>query len=217
MNLQPLCAERALYLWESLGVREAKRGKRLVRLYGSEKRRDFRGFARSGSRYGDLRHLELGGRRDVGHELRHGKAGFLEDEVHHRKRIENACDYGFLDTRERDRLCKLVLEGRNAIALPAQLKSGKVPRLQTREFLPALYLHVGKIAREYRADLLGDVRKGKCVRAEDAADVGKLGGDVKAALPAAGLAERKQFVGASRDVRSGKVDEVRGGPDERRD
>ena len=83
--------------------------------------------------------------------------------------------------------------------------------------MPALYLHVGKIAREYRADLLGDVRKGKRVRAEDAADVCKFGGDVKATLPAAGLAERKQFVGASRDVWSGKVNEVRGGPDERRD
>ena len=82
--------------------------------------------------------------------------------------------------------------------------------------MPALDLDVCEIASEYRADLLGDVRKGKCVRAEDAADVSKFGGDVKAALPAAGLAERKQFVGASRDVWSGKVNEVRGSPDERR-
>ena len=33
VHLQPLCAERPLYLGECLGVREAERGKRLVRLY----------------------------------------------------------------------------------------------------------------------------------------------------------------------------------------
>ena len=33
VHLQPLCAERALYLGKSLGICEAKRGKRLVRLY----------------------------------------------------------------------------------------------------------------------------------------------------------------------------------------
>ena len=217
VHLQPLRAECTLYLGKSLGVCEAERGKRLVRLYGREERRNFRGFARRGSRDGDLRHLELWSGRDIGNELRHGKSRLLEDYVHHRKRIENAGDYGFLDAGKLHRLRELILESRNAIALPAQLKSGKVPRLQLRELLPALDLDVCKIAREYRADLLGNIRKGKRVRAEDAADVCKFGGDVKATLPAAGLAERKQFVGASRDVWSGKVDEMRGSPDERRD
>ena len=217
VHLQPAGAQRALDLGEGLGVGEAERGQRLVAIDRREKRRDLRGLARRRARDDDLRTNELGRGRHVWDELRHRQTRLIEDAVHHRNRIEDAGDDCRLDAGELDGLRQRVLEHSDPVALAAAGERGEVARLKVGELLPALDLDVGQLAVEDGPHLPGDVGKGKRIRAEDAADVSELGGDVESALAVPHPPERQQLVGATGDVWRGEVDEVRWRPNQRRD